>query len=701
MTDQELRRQGGSFLFTLSLAFKSIGVIYGDIGTSPLYVYTGIFTEPPTDSRDVFGSLSLIVWSLTIVVLIKYVFIVLRADDHGEGGTFALYSLLSRHSGLSVRGNMKSDEDLTVINYESVDDSEGPNFIKRSIGVQTALLTVVLAGSSLVMSDGLLTPAISVISAVEGMAVPAPSLTPAIVPISCVILVLLFLLQQFGTGKVGNLFAPIVSLWFISLACIGIWNISQHPDILRAYSPYFAFDYFIRKKDAGFTDLGGVLLAVTGVEALFADLGHFNHTAIRISFPFFVYIPLVLAYSGQAARLVLDPTVISNTFWLTIPSDPAIYWIVFVLAILATIIASQAMISATFSLIYQSMQLDCFPRVKVVHTSEKVEGQIYIPEINYFLMVAIVFVSVASVMIITTTLLTIVIRVVWRLPIIISILFFCFFFTVDASFLGATLLKVVSGGWFTLSVAAFLTIVMSIWRWGTVRVLEHERAQTPDLNRLFKDEKKVMNEKIESNINNASHEIILENNNEIILESGNENILIDTGTHLTRSPGIGLFYSDIGAKIPLSFTQFVKHFPVMSQNVVFINIRTVADPKVGDNDRLRVKKVKNCEGCYQVTARYGYTEQVSQGKEFLIQLVEAIRNIDPTNKNLTHDFNPDNGSIAYVVGQQYLCAKPDTPWWTRILIGLYMVIYLNTRKFYSNWEIPVENTIEVGVKISI
>ncbi|CAG8728306.1 6937_t:CDS:2, partial [Gigaspora rosea] len=229
-------------------------VIYGDIGTSPLYVFTGIFSNPPTDSRDVYGSLSLIVWSLTIVVLIKYVLIVLRADDHGEGGTFALYSLLSRHSGISVRGNVNSDEDLTTIKHDSIpvsDSKEGPNFIKRSIHIQTALLGVVLIGSSLVMSDGLLTPAVSVISAVEGMAVPAPSLTPAIVPISCVILVILFLLQQFGTGKVGSLFAPIVFLWFLAIACIGIWNISQYPVIFAAYNPYYAFDYFIRKQDAG------------------------------------------------------------------------------------------------------------------------------------------------------------------------------------------------------------------------------------------------------------------------------------------------------------------------------------------------------------------------------------------------------------------------------------------------------------------
>ncbi|CAG8725569.1 12398_t:CDS:2, partial [Racocetra persica] len=459
-----------------------------------------------------------------------------------------------------------------------------------------------------------------------------------------------------------------------------------------------------------FTDLGGVLLAITGVEALFADLGHFNRTAIKISFPCFVYFPLVLVYTGQAARLVLDPSVIANTFWLTTPNKPAIYWIVFVLAILATIIASQAMISATFSLVYQSMQLDCFPAVKVIHTSERVEGQIYIPEINYTLMVLIVLVcvgfqhstnltvaygvAVASVMIITTTLLAIVIRLVWRLPIIVSIIFFCVFFTIDASFLGATLRKVESGGWFTLVVAVLLTIMMSIWRWGTVRVIRHERSQTPDLQKIFKEEKIVSNEiNITDNDINSSHEITLESGNEVSSE---------VATHFIRSPGIGLFYSDIGTKIPLSFTHFVKNFPIMPQNVVFITIRTVAIPRIIDiDDRFIVKKVKNYEGCYQVTARYGYAEQISQGREFILQLVESIRKIDSASTKLTQDFNPDNGSVVYVLGQQYLCSRHDSPWWTRILVNIYTFIAVNSRRFYSNWDIPVENTVVVGVKISI
>ncbi|CAG8645590.1 3185_t:CDS:2, partial [Scutellospora calospora] len=232
-----------------------------------------------------------------------------------------------RHSGISVRGNLNSDDDLAIKQdsndiISASDSQKRANFIKRNIAIQTILFGVVIFGSSLVMSDGLLTPAISVISAVEGIAVPMPSLAPAIIPLSCFIIVVLFLSQRFGTDKVGSLYAPSISLWFIAITSIGIWNISQYPEIFKAYNPYYAFDYFIRKKDAGFTDLGGIFLAITGVEALFADLGHFNKKAIQISFPFCVFIPLVLVYTGQAARLVLDPTIVSNTFWLTTPSHP-------------------------------------------------------------------------------------------------------------------------------------------------------------------------------------------------------------------------------------------------------------------------------------------------------------------------------------------------------------------------------------------
>ncbi|CAG8587554.1 16593_t:CDS:2, partial [Dentiscutata heterogama] len=595
-----------SALLTLSLAFKSIGIIYGDIGTSPLYVFTGIFSDPPTDPQDVYGALSLIIWSLTIVPLIKYVFIVLRADDNGEGGTFALYSLLCRHSGLSVRGNENSD-DLTIANYDTmsiISSKEHPNFIKRSKTVQSILLIVVLLGSSLVMSDGLLTPAISVISAVEGMEIPVPSLQSAVVPLSC-------------------------------------------------------------------------------VEALFADLGHFNRRAIQISFPCFVYIPLVLVYSGQAARLIIDPNVIGNTFWKTTPDHPAVYWIVFILAILATIIASQAMISATFSLIYQSMQLDCFPEVKVI--------PIFITGYK---------ISVASVMIITTTLLAIVIHQVWHLPIFVSVIFFLIFGIVDASFLGATLRKVENGGWLTLLVAICLTITMTIWRWGTVRKIRYELIHKPNLGKIFensgKPEEAISSSITINEVSQISQEILHQDEKVDVVQlriSGSEN-------HLTRSSGIGLFYSGIGSKVPLSFSHFIKHFPIVPQNLVFITIRPIAVPIVGDNDRLVVKKVGNYECCYHATARYGYSEEVSQGKDFILKLVESIKNIDPSNKSLKKDF--DNlDDITYVLGEQSFYPRLGSSWWRRSLVRIYSVLVVNSRNQYDNLDIPVENTIGVGMKIAL
>ena len=275
---------------------------------------------------------------------------------------------LFRNSGLSIRGKQTSD-DLSITNYDmkSIHSTkETSTLLSRNKILQKILLVVALFAASLIMSDGLLTPAISVISAVEGMSVPIPSLSNAVLPVSCAILVSLFLIQRFGTSKVGILFSPIVTLWFLSLAIIGIWNISQYPAILKAFNPQYAIEYFVRNGQAGYISLGGIFLAVTGVEALYADLGHFSRVAIQISFPCFVYPPLVLAYLGQGARLILDPTLINGyLFWLTVPDNPGIYWLVFVLATLATIIASQAMISATFSLIHQAMQLDCFPRVKV------------------------------------------------------------------------------------------------------------------------------------------------------------------------------------------------------------------------------------------------------------------------------------------------------------------------------------------------
>ncbi|CAG8519132.1 9318_t:CDS:2 [Diversispora eburnea] len=655
----------------LILAFKTIGTIYGDIGTSPLYVFTSIFSDPPTDPRDVYGTLSLIIWSLMIVPFFKYVFIILRADDNGEGGTFALYSLLSRHSGLPIRkGN---SDDLIIANRDrdsvSSHSVKEPNIIKRNKLIQKILLVFVLFGTSLVLSDGLLTPAISVLSAVEGIVIPAPSLKSSIVPISC--------------------------LWFISLASIGIWNISHNPSILKAFNPYYAFEYFIRNGSSSYHVLGGVLLAITGVEALFADLGHFNRISIQISFTLFAFPSLTLAYLGQGARLVLDPSVSANTFWLTLPStDGPIYWIVFILATLATIIASQAMILATFSLVRQAMQLDCLPLL----------------EVNYILLGSILIiiiafqhsanltvaygVAVASVMLISTILYAIVICVVFNLPVIVAIVFLLIFGFIDGAFLGSTLLKVKSGGWFTLFIAIFLLFVMLIWRWGTTLKLKYELRNKTRLDDIFA-----------SNCpEQEAQESDSEDSDEILPTIGqkSKNIqlrLLGTGFPVNRLPGIGLFYKEAGMGVPLSFCHFIRHFPAVPEILIFITIRPIPVPLVGEEDRLVVKKVGHYEKVYQVIGRYGYTENIYQGEEFMKKLITAICEIDPKAETILE--NLENEVVTYIIGHQKLVAKSNSRWWKRAFLETYSFLVKNSRQIYANWEIPADDIIEVGIKIAV
>lgn len=624
-------------------------------------MYSGIFSSPPTNPQDVYGSLSLIIWSLTIIPLIKYVCIVIWADYDGEGGTFSLYSLLIRHSGLSTHVNRKSgDSSVSIYGTLSIEGPERPNFISKSKAAQTCLLVLVFFGSSTVISDGLLTPAVSVISAIEGMAVSAPSLRNAIVPISCIIIIILFMGQQFGTNKVGSLFAPIISLWFLSIAAIGIWNINQHPEIFKALNPYYAFDYFVRKGFLGFLDLGGILLAITGVEAMFADLGHFNRKAIQISFPFFVYIPLILAYLGQGASLILNPNVIENTFWLSIPDNKLIYSMMFILATLSTIIASQAMISATFSLVYHSRKLGCFPGVKVVHTSKSIEGQIYLPEVNYFLMTIVLIIcitfqksknltnaygmAVALVMFITTILMTIVIRVVWKFPIFVSIMFFLFFGFIDISFLSATLRKIPNGGWFPLLFATILTFIMCLWRFKWFKnvgsgffsntypddILQESVRLHKSSSKIFKSGTRdidLNNERIDQaeSSNNTRATIIL---NEVVLHKTitdlqRKNIQIclsNTKIPLSHYSNTNLFYYD-DKKLDTSILVFSRMIK-LSPSSIFISIRPEPISCVDYDDLLMGKEVGNYKGCCRIISRYGYMDKIAQCKEFPLKIIQ-------------------------------------------------------------------------------
>ncbi|KAF8412682.1 hypothetical protein HHK36_000650 [Tetracentron sinense] len=408
-----------SALLVLRLAFQSLGVVYGDLGTSPLYVFYNTFPHGIKDPEDVIGALSLIIYSLTLIPLIKYVFIVCKANDNGQGGTFALYSLLCRHAKVKTIPNQhRTDEELTTYSrrtfHEQSFAAKTKIWMEAHVYKKNALLILVLVGTCMVIGDGILTPAISVLSAAGGIKVDHPKMsngislllklcahpngylllfdTDVVVVVAVVILVGLFCMQHYGTDRVGWLFAPIVLLWFLLIGGIGGFNVWKYDStVLKAFSPLHIYRYFKRGGRNGWTSLGGIMLSITGTEALFADLAHFPVSSVQIAFTVVVFPCLLLAYSGQAAYLRKNPDHVIDAFYRSIPKG--IYWPMFIVATLAAIVASQATISATFSIIKQALALGCFPRVKVVHTSRKFLGQIYIPDINWVLMILCIAVT--------------------------------------------------------------------------------------------------------------------------------------------------------------------------------------------------------------------------------------------------------------------------------------------------------------------
>ncbi|PPD75225.1 hypothetical protein GOBAR_DD27870 [Gossypium barbadense] len=386
-------------LLLLRLAFQSLGVVYGDLGTSPLYVFYNTFPEEIVDPEDVVGALSLIIYSLTLIPLLKYVFVVCKANDNGQGGTFALYSLLCRHANVKIIPNQhRTNEELTAYScstliHEKSFAAKTKRWLEEDTYRKNALLILVLFGTCNVIGDGIFTPAISVLSASGGLKVAHPRMSNGVIlVVAVVILVGLFSMQHYGTDKVSWLFAPIVLLWFITTGGIGACNIWKYGcSVLKAFSPVYIFRYFKRRRKDGWTSLGGILLSITGTEALFADLAHFSVSAVQLAFTVVVFPCLLLAYSGQAAYLFNKGEHVIDPFYRSIPD--CIYWPVFVIATLAAIVASQAAISATYSIVKQALAHGCFPRVKVVHTSKNFLGQIYVPDINWILMVLCIFVT--------------------------------------------------------------------------------------------------------------------------------------------------------------------------------------------------------------------------------------------------------------------------------------------------------------------
>ncbi|XVE50000.1 hypothetical protein DITRI_Ditri01bG0127000 [Diplodiscus trichospermus] len=593
------------WLTTLSLAFQSIGVVYGDIGTSPLYVYASTFPDGIGDQDNLIGVLSLIIYSIILIPFFKYAFVVLRANDNGEGGTFALYSLLCRHVKVSLLPNQQP-EDRELSNYQLDTPSSQ---LKRAYKIRGKLenskvaklflFLVTILGTSMVIGDGVLTPCISVLSAVSGISSLGKD---AVVGISVAILIILFTVQRFGTDKVGYSFAPIICLWFALLSGIGLYNLFTYGwGVLRAFNPLYIVDYFKRRGKHGWVSLGGVVLCVTGTEAMFADLGHFNVRAIQMSFSGIALPALLTAYCGQTAYLTKHPNEVGDTFYKSIP-DP-LYWPTFVVAVAAAIIASQAMISGAFSIISQSLTLGCFPRVKVVHTSVKYGGQVYIPDINYMLMIACVIVTVGfkttekignaygiavvAVMTITTSMVTLIMLVIWKINILWIALFCVFFGVVEALYLSSVLYKFVQGGYLPLAFSLVLMTIMGVWHY------VHQKRYDFELK------------------NKVSTEYIKQ---------------LADDSRISRVPGMGLLYSELAQGIPPIFPHFISSIPSIQSVLVFVSIKKLPISRVALEERFLFRQVEAREyRMFRCVVRYGYKDVMGTPEEFERQLVENLK----------------------------------------------------------------------------
>ncbi len=534
-----------------SLTVAALGVVYGDIGTSPLYaVRQSLVDFGDMSEAAILGALSLIVWSLVLVVTVKYVLVIMRADNRGEGGLLALTALVLR---TTHRGQ------------------------KRYLW----LMTAGLIGAALFYGDGVITPAISVLSAVEGLKVATPLFEPYVVPISLVLLVGLFLVQRRGTAVVGGLFGPVMLVWFAILSVLGIWGIVQHPRILLALNPVYGISVVAHAPWRGFFMLGAVFLAVTGTETLYADMGHFGRRALRRAWLGLVFPALVLNYFGQGALLLGNPAAIENPFYKLTP-EWGLYPLV-ALAAAATIIASQAVISGAFSITRQAIQLGYLPRLEVRHTSETEIGQVYVPRINSGLLIAIIVlvlgfqssdnlgaaygIAVSGMMAITTGLAFLYMRSRgWSLAVAVPV--FALFGIVDLTFLSANLLKVAEGGWFPIVVAALVFSVMGTW-WRGRRLLAEHRARDAMPLRDF-------------------------------VETLNPDRLV-------RVPGTAIFMTRDLKHVPVALLHALKHYKALHKRVVMMQVETEDVPHVPEDQRLDIQEIG--KGFYTILIHYGFMDQ--------------------------------------------------------------------------------------------
>ncbi|KAG9761309.1 putative potassium transporter, partial [Aureobasidium melanogenum] len=599
----------------LYLAYQSTGVIYGDIGTSPLYVYSSTFTSEPSKD-DLLGALSLIIWTLTLIVTFKYVLIVLSADDEGEGGTFAIYTLLSRFSDI-----MKRDpRTYHAIKMERHPNAELPrqsrsirNWLEKSKVAHAILKILAVFGVSLIIADGILTPAQSVLGAIQGLTVVDANIgSPTIIGVSCAILVLLFLLQPLGIQKLASCFAPIVIIWLLFNASFGIYNLVMHDwTVLKAFSPYFAGLYFMRLKKDGWLSLGGILLCFTGVEALFADLGAFSKRAIQISWLCLTFPCLLLAYIGQAAYISRTPSAYANPFFETVP--PGMFYPSLVISILAAIVASQALITSTFQLLIQLMHSSYFPQIKAIYTSSAFHGQVYIPIANWLMMIGTVIVTavysnttklghaygvcVILVTFITTNLVTLVALIVWKTNPFLVFAVWLPLVTLDGLYLSSALTKVPDGAWFTLLLAILLASFFSLWRFGKEKQWATEAKNQAQLSEL------VVYSSNNLSSSTATPDTLAKKSFHLSWRHG--------GGELTETKGMGIFFDKAGTDIhvPQVYEHFITKFEAQMQVVVFLHLRALSEPHVHEEERYTIARTP-LPNVYRMTIRYGYMDRV-------------------------------------------------------------------------------------------
>ncbi|KAJ5527303.1 hypothetical protein N7513_011462 [Penicillium frequentans] len=684
------------------LTYQSLGVIYGDIGTSPLYVYSSTFSSEPSKA-DILGAVSLVIWSLTIMVTIKYVFIVLRADDEGEGGTFALYSLLSRYAKL-VRYDPRHS-DLVRMQRYNTDDLQKPNLMTRSIMerstfIKWTLKVVGAFGVALILADGVLTPAQSILGAIQGVTVVNPNMsTSAVVGISCGILVLVFVIQPFGTTRIASTFAPIVIVWMLFNLTFGIYNLVMFDaSILKAFSPYFAGAFLVRNKQDGWLSLGGILLAFTGVETLFADLGAFTRRSIQISWLCFVYPCLLISYIGQGAHISVNPSAYANPFYLTVP--PGMLWPSLIVAVLACIVASQAVITGAYQLLCQIMKLSYFPQVKVYHTSKTFHGQVYIPIANWLMMIGTIIVTavynnttrlgeaygtcVILVSFLTTCMVAVVALIVWRLPIWIVLPVFIVFALWDGMFLSAAMSKVPHGAWFTLMLAVILTCLFILWRYGKEEQWNAEESDNVPLyhTTFLRD-----------------HQLYLKYDPE--------------GPYIRRTRGLGIFFDKSGSAIntPTVFLHFLQKFSAMPEVTVFLHLRPLSIPSVAPEERYTITRCftrsddatkQPIPNCYRLMVRHGYTDEIIT-PDLGVLVLGLIRGflkcsdiISEENTELATLNCASNAQVIYIVGKEQLNITKERNYFRRMVLWAFLLIRDSSRTKVQSLNVQMERLVEVG-----